>query len=78
MTSASNILKDIGLEFRVLYPLMKEVVEKSARIGPKAAQTGPAMRSDLETLKKHEDALKNEEMRQLYRHMSDLIRRQNE
>lgn len=77
MASAETILKDIGLEFRVLHPLLKEVVEKSARIGPLAAQTGPAKRSDLETLKKHEEALKNEEMRQLYKLMSDLIRRQS-
>lgn len=77
MAGAETILQDIGLEFRVLHPLLKEVVEKSARIGPVAAQTGPAKRSDLETLKKHEDALKNEEMRQLYRLMSDLIRRQS-
>lgn len=77
MASAETILQDIGLEFRVLHPLLTEVVEKSARIGPIAAQTGPAKRSDLETLKKHEDALKNEELRQLYKLMSDLIRRQS-
>ncbi|MDW3196219.1 MAG: DUF2520 domain-containing protein [Cytophagales bacterium] len=77
MVGAESLLKDIGLEFRVLYPLLIEVVEKSARIGPVAAQTGPAKRSDLETLKKHEESLKNEEMRQLYRLMSDLIRRQS-
>ncbi len=77
MVSAEIILKDIGLEFRVMHPLLSEVVEKSAGIGPVAAQTGPARRSDVETLKKHEEALKNEEMRQLYRLMSDLIRRQS-
>lgn len=77
MVGAESLLKDIGLEFRVLYPLLIEVVEKSARIGPVAAQTGPAKRSDLETLKKHEESLKNEEMRQLYRLMSDLIRKQS-
>ena len=78
MVSAEAILKEIGLEFRVLHPLMKEVIEKSARIGPIAAQTGPAKRSDLETLKIHEEALKNQEMRKLYRLMSDIIRRQSE
>ena len=77
MVGAESLLKDIGLEFRVMYPLLIEVVEKSARIGPVAAQTGPAKRSDLETLKKHEDALKNDEMRQLYKLMSDLIRKQS-
>lgn len=77
MASAETILNDIELEFRVLHPLLTEVIEKSARIGPVAAQTGPAKRADLETLKKHEEALKNEEMKQLYKLMSDLIRRQS-
>ncbi len=77
MASAETILNDIGLEFRVLSPLLKEVVAKSARIGPIAAQTGPAKRGDLETMRKHEAALKSEEMQQLYRLMSDLIHRQS-
>lgn len=75
--AAESILKEIGLEFRVMHPLLQEIVEKSALIGPVTAQTGPARRSDMITLKKHEEALKNEEMRQLYRMMSDLIRRQS-
>lgn len=78
MASAETILTAIGLDFRVMRPLLSEVVEKGALIGPRHAQTGPARRGDEKTIKKHVNALKNEEMRQLYLLMSDLIRNQSD
>ena len=77
MVAAESIVNDIGLDFRVLRPLLTEVVEKGALIGPRQAQTGPARRGDEQTMKKHLNALKNEEMKQLYRLMSALIRKQS-
>ena len=74
--NAASILKEVGLEFRLLHPLLIEVVEKSALMGPIAAQTGPAKRGDTQTMQKHVNALNNEELKQLYKLMSNLIHEQ--
>jgi len=41
------------IPFEVLHPLILETAKKIEEIPPKEAQTGPAMRNDLETIKKH-------------------------
>lgn len=71
---ANDILKANKLDENLLYPLVKETLEKAADIGPKTAQTGPAKRHDFETLDRHLEYLKNnEELAEVYRIVSQHI-----
>ncbi|MCA6078255.1 Rossmann-like and DUF2520 domain-containing protein [Fulvivirga sedimenti] len=62
------------VDFKVLFPLIRETVEKMMEIGPEAAQTGPARRRDYAILDKHLELLKeNEELSEIYRLISQHI-----
>jgi predicted short-subunit dehydrogenase-like oxidoreductase (DUF2520 family) len=41
------------LDFQLLWPLIEEGMRKAKNIGPESAQTGPAVRKDIKTIKKH-------------------------
>lgn len=73
--NASEILKNAGLSFDILMPLIAETVHKLKTIDPKEAQTGPALRNDLNVLSKHIESLKHDADRQkLYELISRQIR----
>ncbi len=50
---AQSLLKDHGLSFDLLKPLMIETVSKAFEIGPLNAQTGPAKRRDKKVMDEH-------------------------
>lgn len=51
---ASDILKEAGLQFEIVKPLIKETASKAvASDSPEKAQTGPAVRGDKETIRRH-------------------------
>lgn len=54
---AEHLISDQKLDFNLLLPLMKETVEKLKVLSPQKAQTGPALRGDSQTMKKHLDLL---------------------
>jgi predicted short-subunit dehydrogenase-like oxidoreductase (DUF2520 family) len=54
---AKTVLDSEGLDFNLLKPLCKETVEKAFHLTPELAQTGPARRGDVETMKRHLDQL---------------------
>lgn len=63
-----------GLNPEWMQPLMKETLEKYIRMGGEKAQTGPALRHDLDTQKKHSDFLSNDpSLQDLYRSISKWI-----
>ena len=71
---SKEILDEQGLSFKYLHPLIKDGLEKSLKIGPENAQTGPAQRSDINTIKKHLELLENKpEERELYLMLSRFI-----
>lgn len=70
---AEEILNKKGFELELLRPLIAETLNKSLNIGPVKAQTGPAVRGDLETLDRHMDFLKNNEYREIYRQITEKI-----
>jgi predicted short-subunit dehydrogenase-like oxidoreductase (DUF2520 family) len=47
-----------GLDFRMLHPLILETAERIRELSPRDAQTGPAIRSDVNTLEKHRQVLR--------------------
>ncbi|RPD51673.1 Rossmann-like and DUF2520 domain-containing protein [Paracnuella aquatica] len=46
-----------GLDFSILHPLILETAERVGELSPRAAQTGPAIRNDENTLEKHRQLL---------------------
>jgi len=47
------------IDFKLLFPLIKETAMRIETINPFKAQTGPAFRHDAATVQKHEELLKN-------------------
>jgi len=73
---ASQILRKEGETFQLLLPLLKETFLKLEEMDPASAQTGPAIRSDEETLEKHTEILKaHPEWQKLYTFISRDIAR---
>jgi predicted short-subunit dehydrogenase-like oxidoreductase (DUF2520 family) len=64
-----------GVDFKLLFPLLSETVNRIQDISPSVVQTGPAIRNDQETIRKHLGMLsENPELQKIYRVMSDSIR----
>ena len=55
---AEEYCRKEGLDFKQLLPLIEETALRIKDISPKAAQTGPALRHDKETIEKHLELLK--------------------
>jgi predicted short-subunit dehydrogenase-like oxidoreductase (DUF2520 family) len=76
---AHQILKEKDLSSNMLDPLLEETFQKIIRVGAREAQTGPAVREDRETMKKHIELLKNHpEWEKLYTFISREIARSRE
>jgi predicted short-subunit dehydrogenase-like oxidoreductase (DUF2520 family) len=56
-----RVAASAGLELDVFLGLTRAALDDVARLGPKGALTGPAMRGDWATLSRHRDALAAEE-----------------
>jgi predicted short-subunit dehydrogenase-like oxidoreductase (DUF2520 family) len=68
------IVQGEDLTFSMLHPLIMETARKAVALGPEMAQTGPAMRKDVNVMKAQMSLLEgNAEMIELYRLLSDGI-----
>lgn len=75
---AENILKNSGLDFNILKPLILETAEKIQHVKPHEAQTGPALRGDDKIINEHLELLKNSpEFYKLYSDISKIIKEQS-
>ncbi|MBI1317192.1 DUF2520 domain-containing protein [bacterium] len=70
---AERILAEHQLPTDLLHPLMQETLHKAWDLGPRQAQTGPARRGDLVTVRKHLKMLKNQRWKRIYRVLSDYL-----
>lgn len=71
---AEEIMHRKGLDYEMLKPLIIETISKSLELGAKKAQTGPALRSDFNTLESHHQFLNyNEQVAEIYRLISQDI-----
>lgn len=71
---ADDILKENGMDYSVLLPLMKETVGKLYILPPSEAQTGPAVRNDTTVMKAHEEMLTDKpEYLDIYHTLSQSI-----
>jgi predicted short-subunit dehydrogenase-like oxidoreductase (DUF2520 family) len=75
---AEQILKNEGLSFDLLKPLIAETANKAIDLGPKAAQTGPAKRGDEKIINLHMEFLRHQQnLQQLYELLSHSIEKEN-
>ena len=70
---ADDILKADNLDFQMLLPLMRQTLDKLQWMSPAMAQTGPAARKDAAVMEKHLQMLPSEEMKTIYRQISNYI-----
>ena len=73
-TMAADLLKSTHIPFSALLPLIDETAAKIHSMAPRDAQTGPARRGD-ENVMNHHMQLLNEEQREIYRLLSDAIKK---
>jgi predicted short-subunit dehydrogenase-like oxidoreductase (DUF2520 family) len=75
MLSVSNeLLEEYRINPAVVHPLLKETIRKAMILGPKAGQTGPALRNDIQTMNLHLEQLKDKpHWEKIYRFVSDSI-----
>ncbi|SEK35310.1 Rossmann-like and DUF2520 domain-containing protein [Parapedobacter koreensis] len=70
----ADILREHGLDFDLIRPLILETAEKVMVHQPKDVQTGPAVRHDIGTMQKHLVLLEDEaELAELYKTLSERI-----
>lgn len=68
----SDICKEHQVPFEVLQPLIKETALKISNLSPEKAQTGPAKRNDLQTIKNHLELL-TKEQQEIYKLITKSI-----
>lgn len=74
MAIADDILKENGMDYTVMLPLLRQTIDKLYSIPPSQAQTGPAARLDRNVLDAHIDMLKGERhLKELYEEMTAQI-----
>lgn len=75
---SKEILDQEEIDFKILEPLVKETISKAFDVGPLTAQTGPAVRNDLLTLKNHLEMLKDENLKNIYKLLTESIRKRTD
>ena len=73
---SAQLLRNEGIPFTILEPLMNETVRKAFSVAdPAEVQTGPAVRHDTATISKHLELLakQNENYSKIYKTISDSI-----
>ncbi|WP_417290137.1 Rossmann-like and DUF2520 domain-containing protein [Corallibacter sp.] len=64
-----------NINFDILKPLILETANKVQHMSPYMAQTGPAMRNDKKTIKKHLKSLENEQHKAIYKLLTESIKK---
>jgi predicted short-subunit dehydrogenase-like oxidoreductase (DUF2520 family) len=73
---ADRLMRENGLDFDLLKPLIQETAAKIMEIDPETAQTGPAKRGDNQIIEDHVQLLKDSPgMQKIYTFVSDSILR---
>lgn len=72
---AHEITEATGTEFDILKPLILETANKVQTISPYMAQTGPAIRNDKKTIKKHLKKLEDSSHKAIYELLTKSIQK---
>ena len=71
---AHEISDEKKIDFNILKPLILETSKKMLHLSPYQAQTGPAIRDDKKTIKKHLKMLNDKEHRKIYELLTNSIK----
>ncbi len=69
----NDICIENNVPFEILKPLIQETAEKIMRLSPNEAQTGPAIRNDIETINAHLSFLSDENQKNIYKILTQSI-----
>ena len=69
----NDICIENNLPFEILKPLIQETAEKIKQLSPNEAQTGPAIRNDIETINAHLTFLSDENQKNIYKILTQSI-----
>jgi predicted short-subunit dehydrogenase-like oxidoreductase (DUF2520 family) len=72
---AHEITEANGAEFDILKPLIQETAKKIETLSPYMAQTGPALRNDKKTIKRHLKQLESEHHKAVYELLTKSIQK---
>ena len=72
---AHEITESQGAEFDILKPLIVETANKVQALSPYLAQTGPALRNDKKTIKRHLKQLEKKEHKAIYELLTQSIKK---
>lgn len=73
-TIGEALLREQGMDFNLLKPLIAETADKAVQFAPSSVQTGPAVRNNQKTMQMHLEMLKGHpEWKQLYELISNDI-----
>lgn len=71
---AENVLSEAGLDKNILEPIMNETLYKFLKIGARDAQTGPAVRGDMNVVEQHINYLEsNRDAQEVYLAITNYI-----
>ncbi|CAN1501248.1 COG5495 Uncharacterized conserved protein [Flavobacteriaceae bacterium] len=69
----NDICIENNVSFEILKPLIQETAEKITELSPNEAQTGPAIRNDIETINAHLSFLSDENQKNIYTILTQSI-----
>lgn len=69
----NDICIENNVPFEILNPLIQETAEKITQLSPNEAQTGPAIRNDIETINAHLTFLSDENQKNIYKILTQSI-----
>ncbi len=72
-TIGNDICDKHGVPFEILHPLIQETAQKIQKITPEKVQTGPAIRNDTETIKRHKNILTDTTHKKIYETLTRFI-----
>jgi predicted short-subunit dehydrogenase-like oxidoreductase (DUF2520 family) len=70
---AYDILREHHIDWRMILPLLQNTLDKVKTMNPHEAQTGPAKRGDQNIIQKHQEALQDEQLKEIYRLITEYI-----
>ena len=70
---AYDICAENKIPFEIFFPLIRETVGKTEKNNPSKIQTGPAIRKDLNTIKKHLNFIKSKNSKKIYTILTEGI-----
>ena len=74
LTEGRQVAEKAGVPFELFFPLLQETVSKAIDLGPEKSQTGPAVRNDENTIRKHIELLSySPDLQKIYKELTMSI-----